>query len=57
MGESSKITSRLCFNVSYGENMDAVSLKLPYPPKYGKLVKLPNYDTPIDTFKVSMLKY
>ena len=53
VGESSKITSRSCFDVSYDGKENSVKLTLPYQPKHGKLVKLPNYETPIDSFKVS----
>ena len=55
-GESVKISARTCFNISYNGDMKDIGFFLLYPPRYGKLVKLPNYETAIKTFDVSIIR-
>lgn len=56
-GESVKISARTCFNVTYQGPTSDLHLTLPYQPQHGKVVKLPDYQTPISTFKVGLSNF
>nr|CAB3247083.1 extracellular matrix protein FRAS1 [Phallusia mammillata] len=52
-GQSAKINQ---LEVKDEDNAFDVTITVIYPPKYGVVVKLPNYDVPIKSFKISDLQ-
>ncbi|CAK8671603.1 unnamed protein product [Clavelina lepadiformis] len=54
-GESAKISARSCFLLKDEDNPNDVTIDVIYPPKHGRIVKLPSYETQLKTFKMTDL--